>query len=149
MRFHLIDRVDAYEPGAWVRGRKLTSRTEEYWEDSGDGEVMPTTLVLEALCQAGTWLIITTTDRRKRAALLSVGSVTFNGDIRPGDVIELEGKVESMNDEMAVLSGSATVEGRSVMEVSDIMCTLIDADTLEDLESTKRMQDLIVPAGGA
>ena len=42
--------------------------------------------VLEALCQAGTWLIMITTDRRKRAALLQVGSVTWHRDIRPGDV---------------------------------------------------------------
>ena len=41
MRFHLIDRVDAYEPGQSVRGRKLTSHSEEYWEDSADGPVMP------------------------------------------------------------------------------------------------------------
>src|SRR4051794_36382242 len=58
MRFHLIDRVDAYEPGQWVRGRKLTSHAEEYWEESEDGRVMPAPLILEALCQAGTWLII-------------------------------------------------------------------------------------------
>ena len=119
MRFHLIDRVDAYEPADSVRARKLTSPSEEYWEDQGHGPVMPQPFMLEALCQAGTWLIMITTERRQRAALLSVGSVDFLGDVRPGDVLELEGKVESMNDEVAVLSGRVGgATGGRVMEAN-------------------------------
>ena len=91
MRFHLIDRVDAYEPARSVRARKLTSLSEEYWEDRGDGPSCRQPLVLEALCQAGTWLVMITTERRKRAALLSIGSVDFLGDVAPGDVLDLEG----------------------------------------------------------
>jgi 3-hydroxyacyl-[acyl-carrier-protein] dehydratase len=148
LRFHLIDRVDSYEPGRLVRGRKLTSNSEEYWEDSPTGPVMPVPLILEALCQAGTWLIMITTERRKRAALLSIGSVAFLGDVHPGDVLELEGIVESMTDEMAVLSGRALLEGQPVMEAKDIMCALIDASDLADLEDTLRMQRLLTRAGG-
>jgi 3-hydroxyacyl-[acyl-carrier-protein] dehydratase len=146
VRFHLIDRIDSYEPAKLVRGRKLTSQSEEFWEEGEGGPVMPSPLVLEALCQAGTWLIMITTERRKRAALLSVGSVSFSGDVRPGDVVELEGVVESMSDELAVLSGQAVVEGRPVMEAKDIMCALIDAADLEDLENTARMQRLLTRA---
>ena len=116
MRFHLIDRVDSWEPGQSVRARKLTSLSEEFWEDGGDGPQMPPPLVLEALCQAGTWLVMITTDRRKRAALLSIGSVDFLGPVRPGDVLELEGGVDSMNDEVAVVSGRVTVDGTAVLE---------------------------------
>lgn len=148
MRFHLIDRIDSYEPARSVRGRKLTSHSEEYWDDPGTGPVMPAPLILEALCQAGTWLIMITTERRKRAALLSIGSVAFLEAVRPGDVLELEGSVESMTDEVAVLSGRALVDGRLVMESKDIMCALIDAADLEDLEDTARMQKLLTRAGG-
>jgi 3-hydroxyacyl-[acyl-carrier-protein] dehydratase len=147
MRFHLIDRVDGYEPGKWVRGRKLTSYSEDFWEEIDGSYTMPPPLILESLCQAGTWLIITTTERRKRAALLSIGSVSFLGEVHPGDILEIDGTVESMSEEMAVLSGRAGVNGETVMEATDIMCTLIDADTLDDLETTRRMQELIMFAG--
>jgi 3-hydroxyacyl-[acyl-carrier-protein] dehydratase len=100
---------------------------------------MPAPLVLEALCQAGTWLIMLSTDRRKRAALLQIGNVRFSGDVRAGDVLILDGVVESMNDEMAVLSGSATVDGTPVMQATDIMCALIDADDLEAPDDSERM----------
>ena len=149
MRFHLIDRVDAYEPSRSVRGRKLTSRSEEYWEERDGGLIMPPPLVLEALCQAATWLIISSTDLRKRAALLSIASVSFLRDVHPGDVLLLEGTVDSMGDETAVISGRVTVDGQPVLEAQDIMCTLIDAGDLEDLENTGRMQQMLTRAGGA
>lgn len=149
MRFHLIDRVLEWEPGKSVRGRKLTSRGEEFWEPDGDELRMPPPLVLEALCQAGTWLVMISTDRRKRAALLSIGSVDFLGDVRPGDVLDLEGTVESMSDEVAVVSGRVTTDGRPVLEARDIMCALIDAGDLADLDDTERLQTMLTRAGAA
>jgi 3-hydroxyacyl-[acyl-carrier-protein] dehydratase len=147
MRFHLIDRVVEWEAGKSVLGRKLTSRSEEFWEEDGDELRMPPPLVLEALCQAGTWLVMISTDRRKRAALLSIGSVDFLGDVRPGDVLDLEGTVESMNEEVAVVSGRVTVEGKPVLEAGDIMCALIDAGDLADLDDTERLQTMLTRAG--
>ena len=143
MRFHLIDRVDDYEPAKSVRARKLTSLSEDYWEDRGDGPVMPPPFGLEALCQAGTWLVMITTERKKRAALLSIGSVAFLGDVRPGDVLILEGEVDSMSDEVAVVSGRVTVDGEAVLEAREIMCALIDADDLADRDDTERLQKML------
>jgi 3-hydroxyacyl-[acyl-carrier-protein] dehydratase len=144
VRFHLIDRVDSYEPSVSVRARKVTSRSEEYWEEDGEGGlVMPPPFVLEALCQAATWLIMISTERAKRAALLSIGSVDWHGDVRPGDVLEMVGEVGSFGAETAVVCGHVSVEGRTVLEAQDVMCALIDADTLADLDDTKRLQEML------
>jgi 3-hydroxyacyl-[acyl-carrier-protein] dehydratase len=147
VRFHLIDRVDAYEPGQSVRARKLTSKSETLWEDTPSGPVMAPPLVLEALCQAGTWLVMITTERKKRAALLSIGDVSFVADVVPGDILIMEGSVESMGDEVAVVSGKVTVDGKTVLEASDIMCALIDAGDLADLEDTRRLQEMLTREG--
>lgn len=149
MRFHLIDRIDEFEAGKFVRGRKLVAGSEECWEDTAAGPVLAPPLLLEALCQAGTWLIMLSTERRKRAALLQIGAVGFIGDARVGDVVILEGVVESMNDEMAVLSGTATVDGRAVLYAEDIMCALIDADDLEAPEDSERTLARLVAKAGA
>lgn len=146
MRFHLIDKIEACEPGQSVRGLKLTSLSEDYWEESGDGLKMPDPFVLEALCQAGTWLVMITTDRRKRAALLSIASVEFLGSVSPGDVLQLEGSIDSLSDEVAVISGRVTVDGRPVLEATEIMCALIDADDLADLDDTLRLQNMLTRA---
>ena len=142
MRFHLIDRVDACEPGKSVRARKLVSRSEESLVGPADDPIIPPPLVLEALCQAGTWLIMITTERRQRAALLSIGTVEFLGDARPGDIIILEGNVESWGDEVAVISGQATVDGTPILTAGEIMCILIDANDLADPDETARLQQL-------
>ncbi len=148
MRFHLIDRVDSWEPKKSVRARKLTSRSEDYWEEV-DGELrMPPPFVLEAFCQAGTWLIMISTERRKRAALLQVGSVTWHRDIRPGDVLVMEGETSSFGDQTAVLGGRVTVDGEPVLECEDVMCALIDAGELADLDETERLQKLLTRAEG-
>lgn len=147
MRFHLIDRVDAYEQSTSVRARKVTSLSEEYWEEDSAGELaMPPPFVLEALCQAATWLIMISTERAQRAALLSIGSVDWHGEVRPGDVLEMVGEVGSFGGETAVVSGYVSVDGAKILEAQDIMCALIDADTLADLDDTKRLQDMLTRA---
>lgn len=140
MRFHLIDRIDEWEASARVRARKLTSVTEPYWVEGPDGPVMPRSLVLESLCQAGTWLIMLSTDTRRRAALLSIGDTTWTGDVGPGQEIVLDGTVDSMSEEMAVISGTASVDGQVIMTATDVMCALIAAEELEDLDATRAMQ---------
>ena len=146
MRFHLIDKIEACEPGQSVRALKLTSLSEDYWEESSSGPTMPDPFVLEALCQAGTWLVMITTDRHKRAALLSIASVEFLGSVSPGDVLQLDGSIDSMSDEVAVISGRVTVDGRPVLEAREIMCALIDAEDLADLDDTLRLQNMLTRA---
>ncbi len=144
VRFHLIDRIDAYEPRESVRGRKVTSFSEEYWEEGLDGQPrMPPPFVLEAFCQAGTWLIMISTDRAKRAALLQVGSVAWHGDVRPGDVLVLDGKVTAFGQDTAVLAGTVSVDGATVLECEDVMCALIDASDLAELDDTLRLQRML------
>lgn len=143
MRFHLIDRIEQYEPARSVRARKLTSYSEEYWEPDGEDLAMPPPMVLEALCQAATWLIMITTDRRKRAALLSIGSVDWMAPIRPGQVLVMSGEIDSFGEEAAVVSGRVTVGDEVVLTAQEIMCALIDADTLADLDDTERLQDML------
>jgi 3-hydroxyacyl-[acyl-carrier-protein] dehydratase len=143
VRFHLIDRIDSYEPHKSVRGRKVTSYSEDYWEEQDGEPVMPPPFLLEALCQAGTWLIMISTERRKRAALLQVGAVTWHKPVRPGDVLMLNGAIDSFGEETAVLSGTVTIDGETALEASEVMCALIDADTLADLDDTKRLQDML------
>lgn len=147
MRFHLIDRIDAYVPGRSVRARKLVSRAEELLEGAEGDPIVPRPLVLEALCQAGSWLIMITTERRQRAALLSIGTVEFLGDARPGDIIMLEGEVDSWNEEVAVISGQATIDGTPILTAGEIMCILIDATDLADPDQTTRLQQLFTREG--
>ena len=144
MRFHLVDRIVTYEPRTSVHAIKLTSRSEEHWVDGPDGApVMPPPLVLEAFCQAGTWLIVASTDRRLRAALLQVGEAEWLRDVRPGDTLDIRGECVSFGEETAVLSGTVSVGEEVVLRCEDVMCALIDVGTLADPDDTRRLLETI------
>ncbi|WP_066905233.1 3-hydroxyacyl-ACP dehydratase FabZ family protein [Millisia brevis] len=139
MRFHLIDRLFDIRVGESARGRKLITNDPSAVDLSVVGGRYPAPLLLESLCQLGTWFIMASTECRMRAALLQVGSVEFHGHAVPGDVVELEAVVRSMTDEMAVLSGTATVDSAVIMRADDIMCALLPADRLDDPVASARI----------
>lgn len=57
MRFHLLDRIDAHEPGKFLRGCKFLALGEEYLADHFPRfPVMPGVLMLQALTEAASWL---------------------------------------------------------------------------------------------
>ncbi len=153
MRFYMIDRVLSYDPWKSIHAQKLTSRNEiAGWTGANSTPTMPHALVLEALCQAGSWLLLLSSELRQRAALLSIGSVTYIREVELGAVLEIEGHVVGAglaptHNETAVFSGRVLVEGRPVLEASEIMCVLIDAQELEDPAETARMKHLLIQRG--
>ncbi|MET9958604.1 3-hydroxylacyl-ACP dehydratase [Streptomyces sp. NPDC006326] len=139
MRFHLIDRIESWTPREHITARKVTTVDEDYWQAAPAGPALPFGLALEALCQSATWLIMLSTDHRLRAALLAVGEATAHRAVAPGEVLRMEARIESMNDEAAILDGTVSVDGETVLEASGILCALIDAERLDDPANTARM----------
>jgi 3-hydroxyacyl-[acyl-carrier-protein] dehydratase len=140
----MVDRIVAYEPGSWIRARKLASRDEPHWRDRGAGFEMRPALVLEAVCQAGAWLLLLSSELSRRAALGTIAEVKFSGPVHPGDVIDLEGKLLAISEESAVFSGSAAVAGTTVLEASEILCVMLDAELLASTEDTRRTLSVLL-----
>jgi 3-hydroxyacyl-[acyl-carrier-protein] dehydratase len=151
MRFHMIDRIDGWEPDRRLTGRKVTSAVEDFWESTPGGRPrMPRPLVLESLAQAGTWLLMLSTDHARRGALLSLGEVTFLGDVHPGDVLLLDVAITSLSADTAVLDGTVHVAGeqpRPVLTATDIICAVIEAERLDDPAATRRMAGQLLGTG--
>ncbi|WP_282786259.1 hypothetical protein [Nocardia sp. CC201C] len=144
MRFHLIDRIDDWVGDTGARARKLTSVTEDYWLRDDSGRLtMPSTLVLEAVCQTASWLVLLSSGLHRRATLLGMDEVVCHGDVVPGDVLHLEVSVRSAADTAAVIDGAARVDRRPVLTASGILCGISDADALEHAEAIERMARLL------
>ncbi|KAA2262695.1 beta-hydroxyacyl-ACP dehydratase [Solihabitans fulvus] len=148
MRFQLIDRIERLERGRSLRARKLTSLSETFWQRGQNGPRMPGYLILEALCQAGSWLVLLSTDGQRRATLLTVGRVEFLDPVLPGDVLTLDVEAASLTSDAALMSGEARVGDRLVARVADVMCALMDAEELEDPEQTDLMGRVLLGALG-
>ncbi|MGD9644825.1 MAG: beta-hydroxyacyl-ACP dehydratase, partial [Pirellulales bacterium] len=71
MRFTLIDRIVECEPWQKIAARKNLTLAEEYLADHFPGfPVMPGVLMLEAMTQAGAWLVRASEDFRHSMVVL-------------------------------------------------------------------------------
>lgn len=86
MRFHLVDRVVEWAPGSHIVAIKNLTMAEEYLaEHFPTFPVMPGVLMLEAITQAGGWLIRATRDFVEPVVLLQEAkTVKYGQFIAPG-----------------------------------------------------------------
>src|SRR6187397_720542 len=86
MRFTLIDRIDAHQPGKFLRGSKFLALGEEYLADHFPRfPVMPGVLMLHALVEAGAWLWRQSTDYRHAVVVLrAVKNLKYGTFMQPG-----------------------------------------------------------------
>lgn len=91
MRFTLIDRIVALEPGKRIEAVKNLTMAEEYLAEHFPGfPVMPGVLMLEAVTQAGAWLIRATEDFQHSVILLKEAkAVKYGHFVTPGKQLRL------------------------------------------------------------
>ncbi len=118
MRFVLVDRITELEQGQSLVAVKNLSLSEEYLADHFPGfPVMPGVLMLEALTQAGAWLIRDMEDFAhsvivlKRAKMIKYGSF-----VEPGRQLQLKVQLVSDNGVETTFKGEGTIEGQAVVK---------------------------------
>ena len=91
MRFHLIDRIDRWEPGKTLAASKFLALGEEYLADHFPKfPVMPGVLMLQACVEAAAWLWRATTDYRHPVVVLrEVRSVKYGTFMQPGRRLDI------------------------------------------------------------
>ena len=116
MHFSVIDRVIAWEPGCWIRAEKHLRGDECFLRDHFPGTpVMPGVLILEAMVQAGDWLI--QCGRREppgRFCLRALRAVKFVRFVQPGETLVISVKLVEENGDQAELACQAAVDDRTV-----------------------------------
>jgi 3-hydroxyacyl-[acyl-carrier-protein] dehydratase len=112
MRFVLIDRIVNVQPGKSLVAVKNLSLAEEYLADHFPGfPVMPGVLMLEALTQAGAWLIRDSEDFAHSIILLkSAKTIKYGSFVEPGRQLELRVEVVSHGDRETVLKGEGVID---------------------------------------
>ena len=86
MRFTLLDRIDAHQPGKFLRGCKFLALGEEYLADHFPSfPVMPGVLMLQALAEAGAWLWRSTSGFEHSVIVLrEAKNVKYGTFLQPG-----------------------------------------------------------------
>src|SRR5436309_6258078 len=120
MRFVLIDRIVAMQPGQSLVAVKNLTLAEEYLADHFPGfPVMPGVLMLESLVQAAAWLLRVSGEfRHSVIALREVKQVKYGSFMEPGGQLKLSVEVQGpYNDDSPTVSfkGAGDQQGSSVL----------------------------------
>lgn len=120
MRFVLIDRILDIQPGRSLVGIKNLTLAEEYLADHFPGfPVMPGVLMLEALTQAGAWLIRDLEDFAHSVIVLKrAKTIKYGSFVEPGRQLRLHvellehGERESSFKGKGIIDDQVMVQGR-------------------------------------
>jgi len=117
MRFNLIDRITDLQPGKSIVAIKNLTLAEEYLADHFPGfPVMPGVLMVEALTQAGAWLIRHSEDFRHSTVLLkSARALKFVNFVTPGKTLQVSLEVHGWAGDECTLKASGTVDGQTAV----------------------------------
>src|ERR1700757_2745196 len=118
MRFVLIDRIIEVQTGQSLVAVKNLSLAEEYLSDHFPGfPVMPGVLMLEALTQAGAWLVRELEDFASRIIILKQAKTIKNGSfVEPGRQLELKVELVSFDPHDCVFKGVGAIEGQEMVK---------------------------------
>lgn len=118
--YHLLDKVVAWEPGKRLVAVKAVTRVEPMLADHFPKKpVLPGTIMAEVLAQAGLCLLERGQPNSPgppvRATIRQVRRARFRRFLHPGDLLLVEAKVRSWDDEEAEIALVGTVGGEEAV----------------------------------
>src|SRR6478672_7568140 len=118
MRFTLIDRVLELEPGKKIVAIKNLSLAEEYLADHFPGfPVMPGVLMLEALTQAGAWLIRDMEDFAHSLIILKQAkTIKYGSFVEPGRQLEVRVELTAYDPRDCTFKGVGLVDSQEMVK---------------------------------
>ena len=124
MRFRLLDEIVELDAGTRIKAKKLLRREEDYLQDHFPKfPVMPGVLMLEALYQAGAWLVRKSEDFANPIVLLKEARlIKYTDFVAPEQTLTLTAEIKKQDDQTTTLQGKGTVgesvavSGRLVLE---------------------------------
>ena len=117
--FILIDRILNYEPGHKLTAIKNVTINENYFQGHFPNHpVMPGVLIIEAMAQAGAFLVLNTVDDplKKNLFFTGVSDSNIRAPVTPGDQLRLEMKLVKIKLNGVRLQGEAYVEDNLVAQ---------------------------------
>jgi 3-hydroxyacyl-[acyl-carrier-protein] dehydratase len=152
MRFVLIDRILEVEasrcrlsgtqtihgPAPRLTAVKNLSLSEEYLSDHFPGfPVMPGVLMLEALTQAGAWLVRELEDFASSIIVLKQArTIKYGSFVEPGRQLELKVELTSYDAQDCVFKGVGAIEGQEMVKGRFTLTRYNLRDRSPDLHAT-------------
>ena len=143
MRFRLIDQIVRVTPGQSLDAVKNLTLGEEYLADHFPAfPVMPGVLMLEALVQAGAWLLRVTEDFRHSVIVLrEARGVKYGSFVEPGRQLQLHVDLvnkDTQTGDPVAFKGSGEVDGVQAVSARFTLARYNLADRRPELVAADR-----------
>jgi 3-hydroxyacyl-[acyl-carrier-protein] dehydratase len=117
MRFNLVDRIVAWQPGKSLQAVKNLTLGEEYLADHFPTfPVMPGVLMLEALVEAGAWLLRLTDDFSHSVIVLrEARNVKYGNFMEPGRQMAIRVELVEQGEASATFKGKGEVDEQTTI----------------------------------
>jgi len=140
MRFTLIDRIVDLQPGTKITAVKGLTMAEEYLADHFPHfPVMPGVMMLEAMTEAGAWLIRATEDfAHSMVVLKQANNVKFGQFVKPGQLLSVTVEIMKTSDGETKLKARGTVDGKLAVSGRLVLAHYNLADTNPNWAPTDR-----------
>jgi len=128
--FLLVDRILEFEEHKRIVALKNVTINEPFFQGHFPGvPIMPGVLILEAMAQAGGFLVFKTLpDRHQKLVFFSgVDKAKFRRPVRPGDQLRIEMEVVRVKSRIGKLRGQAFVDDQLACQ-AEILFSLVDRD---------------------
>ncbi len=132
--FSFVDRIMEFEPGRRAVGR--------YHVPAGIA-AFPSCLVAEAVGQLAAWVSMEHIGFRGRPVAALANETRFHHDVAPGDVLSLAVDIESCDEHAVAYSGTARVEGSTVIELIDCLGPMLPVEEFDAPEELAARLELI------
>lgn len=133
MRFLLVDRILALEPGKSIEAEKSLPASEELFRDHFPGfAVVPGVLLTEMMAQAAGKCLNAQRLPRGNAMLVEIRNAKFRSWVRPDEAIRLHASIERNEEKFAVAKCHAEVGGRKACSAELLFSFMPVADFSPD-----------------
>src|SRR5438045_941064 len=125
MRFNLVDRIVAVEPGRSLRAIKHLTLGEEYLADHFPTfPVMPGVLMLQTLVEAGSWLLRLTDDYAHSVVVLrDARNIKYGSFMEPGRRMEVTVDLASREGSLATFKGKGEADGQQTVSAKFVLAS--------------------------
>lgn len=123
MRFSLVDRIERVEPGVRITAVKNLTLAEEYLADHFPTfPIMPGVLMVEAITQAGSWLVRVTEDFTNSMFLLKeLRNAKFGQFVLPGKQLRIACDWVKGDERTTTLKAVGEVEGKQSLSARIVL----------------------------
>ena len=126
--FSFVSRIASLEEGKKIRGA---------WDCAAALDALPTSLVAEAVGQLAAWAAMAAVDFRRRPVAGLAGKIDLLGSVRPGQTLELEAELESVDAEAVAYGGVARADGAPIIRLQHCVGPMVPLEEFDDPQSVR------------